>query len=156
MSTAVIDYFGTGNDAGDNSFLTNFFEHEGWTVEHHYQAAKTDDPHWVARILLAPNPREAKGLGRQCPVRSDWEEVKGAVMLTLLRIKFSNTELAKRLLATADAELIEGNWWHDVEWGVCTGKCKRGPHKSYGENKLGLLLMQVRDELRAAFEMTAP
>lgn len=150
-----IDYFGTGTDAGDNSFLSNFHEHDGWTVEHYYQAAKTDDPWWVARILLATSPKEAKRLGRQCPIRSTWEDEKGAVMLTLLRIKFSRTVLAEKLLATGDAELIEGNWWHDIEWGVCTGKCKRGPHEPRGENMLGKLLMQVREELRVARDMTA-
>lgn len=142
-----IDYFGTGNDAGDNSFLSNFYEHDGWTVEHHYQAAKTDDPWWTARILLAKSPKEAKRLGRQCPIRVTWEDEKVAVMSALLRIKFSRTVLAEKLLATGDAELVEGNWWGDTFWGVCKGE---------GENMLGKLLMQIREELRIARDMTTP
>ena len=36
-------------------------------------------------------------------------------------------------------KLIEGNWWHDYYWGVCSGR---------GKNKLGEILMRVREELR--------
>lgn len=35
-------------------------------------------------------------------------------------------------------ELIEGNYWHDTYWGVCEG---------VGENHLGKLLMEIRNEL---------
>lgn len=136
----VIDYFGTGGDAGDNSFLSNFYEH-GWTVEHRYQAAKTDDAEWVVRILDAPTPSAAKKFGRRAPMRLTWDDEKVSVMLTLLREKFASPDLAQRLLATGDATLIEGNWWGDRFWGVCDGA---------GENHLGRLLMQVRDELREA------
>lgn len=145
--TDRIDYFGTGSDAGDYSFLSNFYVYDGWSVEHHFQAAKTFDPLWVARILLAKTPGQAKKLGRQAPLRPDWNEIKIPTMLTLLRLKFSRTELAEKLLATGGAELIEGNWWHDRFWGVCMGKCKYGPHDPQGENHLGQLLTQVRLEL---------
>lgn len=135
----VIDYFGTGSDAGDNSFLSNFYQHGNWTVEHHYQAAKTDDPVWASRILNAPTPAAAKKLGREAPMRPTWDGEKVAVMLALLRVKFLWPDLAQRLLDTGDAELVEGNWWGDRFWGVCNG---------VGENNLGRLLMQVREELR--------
>lgn len=136
----VIDYFGTGTDAGDYSFLSNFYWH-GWTVEHHFQAAKTDDPAWVQKILHAPSPGAAKKLGRKAPMRPTWDDEKVPVMRTLLRMKFSDIALAERLLATGDAQLIEGNWWGDKFWGVSGGA---------GENNLGKLLMQVREELRYA------
>lgn len=139
-SETVIDYFGTGADAGENSFLSNFYEHDGWTVEHHYQAAKTDDVEWAARILSAPTPNAAKKVGRRAPMRPTWDDEKLTVMLALLRVKFSRPDLAERLLATGDATLIEGNWWGDRFWGVCKGT---------GENHLGRLLMQVRSELKA-------
>ena len=57
----------------------------------------------------------------------------------LLRSKFSDPELAEALLATGDAELVEGNTWGDPFWGVYKGK---------GENMLGRLLMEVRGEIR--------
>jgi ribA/ribD-fused uncharacterized protein len=134
---SVIDYFGTGTDAGDNSFLSNFYWDDGWTVEHHYQAAKTDDPDWATRILEAPNPAAAKKYGRKAPMRPTWDDEKVAVMLALLRLKFRSPEMAARLLTTGDAQLVEGNWWGDTFWGVCKG---------VGENHLGKLLMQVRSE----------
>ena len=54
--------------------------------------------------------------------------------------KFSTNEsLKKRLLETGDEELIEGNTWNDTYWGVCKG---------VGLNKLGEILMRVREELK--------
>ena len=60
-------------------------------------------------------------------------------MLSGLRIKFKNPELRSLLLATGNEELVEGNWWRDTYWGVCEG---------VGQNKLGKLLMQVREEVK--------
>jgi len=44
-----------------------------------------------------------------------------------------------RLLQTGDAKLVLNNKWNDKFWGVCRG---------VGENWLGKILMEVRDELR--------
>jgi ribA/ribD-fused uncharacterized protein len=145
VKPSVIDYFGTGNDAGDYSFLSNFFKSGRTTVEHHYQAAKTDDPAWAAKIIAAPTPGQAKKLGRKAPMRPTWDDEKDTVMLVLLRLKFSNPELATRLLDTGNAELIEGNHWGDSYWG-----CTKKNGEWVGENKLGKLLMAIRQELRAA------
>ena len=61
-------------------------------------------------------------------------------MYNTLVAKFTqNPDLAKKLLATGDALLIEGNTWNDRYWGVCRGK---------GENRLGILLMLVREDLQ--------
>lgn len=139
--TEMIDYFGTGDDGNPYAFLSNFYWHGNWTVEHQYQAAKTDDPAWAAAILNAPTPGAAKKLGRKAPMRPTWEQEKVAVMLALLRMKFLRPELAQKLLDTGDATLVEGNWWGDTFWGVCRGQ---------GQNHLGRLLMQVRSELREA------
>ena len=81
-----------------------------------------------------------EGRNRQNPLRQDWEEIKNKVMLQALRMKFSqNPEIAKELLATGDAILIEhtrnDDYWADGGDGS-------------GKNKLGLLLMQVREELK--------
>jgi hypothetical protein len=55
-------------------------------------------------------------------------------------IKFGGKEplLTRALLATVDADLVEGNTWNDEFWGVCNGS---------GENNLGRLLVKVREEL---------
>lgn len=132
--------------AGKYEFLSNFwhspFTYEGIvypTNEHFFQAMKTLD--WNERnwIASAETPGIAKRRGRACTLRSDWEKVKDEVMLTGLRIKFSNPALRTQLIMTGDEELVEGNWWGDTCWGVCNG---------VGENRLGKLLMQVREEIK--------
>jgi ribA/ribD-fused uncharacterized protein len=131
---------------GPNRFLSNFYpsqiQYEGYlypTVEHAFQAAKTANPEVREEIRLAETPAEARRLGRLADLRPDWEEVKLEVMLALLREKFSTTFMQKRLLSTGDRTLIEGNTWGDIYWGV---------YGTRGENHLGRLLMQVREELR--------
>ena len=107
------------------------------TMEHYFQANKADNRNDYLHIAYAPTPGEAKRLGRKIRLRSDWEEIKDKVMLTGLRKKFADPELRSLLLATGDEELIEGNYWGDTYWGVCNG---------VGQNKLGKLLMQVREK----------
>lgn len=85
------------------------------------------------------NPAQAKLVGRNCNLREDWEEIKEQTMYEIVKAKFTqNKALARLLLATGDAYLEEGNWWHDTTWGVCNG---------VGQNKLGKILMRVREEL---------
>ena len=85
------------------------------------------------------NPAQAKLVGRNCNLREDWEEIKEQTMYEIVKAKFTQNEaLARLLLATGDAYLEEGNWWHDTTRGVCNG---------VGQNKLGKILMRVREEL---------
>lgn len=128
---------------GPYRFLSNFspavvtFENNEWpTVEHAYQAAKTDDDRQRARILAAETPGQAKKLGRSVDIRADWESIKVGIMLNLLMQKFSSDERAAQLAATGIAKLIEGNTWGGTFWGVCKGR---------GKNMLGRLLMFVRE-----------
>ena len=62
-------------------------------------------------------------------------------MKELLRRKFSIPYLRDLLLNTENATLIEGNTWNDTFWGIDlkTGK---------GQNHLGKLLMEIREELK--------
>ena len=139
---------------GEYAFLSNFYpsrilydEYENWyapTVEHAFQAAKTLNIEEEIDILASATPGQAKRLGRRCQLRKDWEEAKDDVMYSLLRRKFSIPELRDKLLATDDAILIEGTTWHDNYWGGCScSKCN-----GRGKNRLGKLLMKVREELR--------
>lgn len=131
------------------AFLSNFYpaptQLDGVTyssVEHAYQAAKSNDPE-VRKQFQSPglSPASAKRLGRRVALSPNWETSKICVMLGLLRSKFSNPDLKQLLLSTRDAELLEGNTWGDTFWGVnlFTGE---------GQNQLGRLLMLVRAELR--------
>lgn len=129
---------------GEHAFLSNFHPSpirvQGiWfpTVEHAFQAAKTLDPTERDAIARATTPGRAKRLGRQVTLRPQWDDVKIGVMEDLLRRKFDGVgPLWTQLLATSPAELIEGNTWGDIFWGVCQGK---------GQNHLGKLLMKIRD-----------
>lgn len=96
-------------------------------------------------VINASNPQFARFIGRGREMRSDWESVKDEVMLTGLRMKFSDTELREKLLATNNEVLVEGNILHDCEWGYCICVKCCGKEK---KNKLGKLLMQIRDEIR--------
>jgi len=114
------------------------------SIEHAFQAAKTDNPAERYQIQIASSPGEAKRLGRRVNLRDDWETVKLDIMLDMLRQKFTRqTELGQLLMATGDAELIEGNTWNDRFWGAVL----KDEHW-IGQNHLGRLLMQVRAELK--------
>ena len=102
----------------------------------------SDVPQIQEKIRQIASPMDAalEGRNRQNPLRPDWEGVKDKVMLQALRMKFSqNPEITKELLATGDAILIE-HTRNDAYWGD-------GGDGS-GKNKLGLLLMKVREELK--------
>jgi len=106
------------------------------TVEHAYQAAKTLDYETRKRIRLMEKPGGAKRVGREVALRPNWEEIKLDIMLNLLRQKFLDTSL-RELLSETTGDLVEENHWGDTFWGVCRG---------VGQNNLGYLLMQVREE----------
>lgn len=118
------------------------------TVEHGYQADKTIDPLWRKAMLIGergesglntPSASEVKKLGQKVHLREDWTDAfKVQRMMFWLRLKFSNWDLRKNLLATEDAVLVEGNTWGDVFWGVFNGQ---------GQNYLGRSLMKVREEI---------
>ena len=137
---------------GKYAFLSNFYasvvQEDGITyptIEHYFQAQKTLNPFERKEIAAAATPGQAKRAGRNVTLREDWEEVKDDVMLQGLRLKFNIEELANMLIATGDAALVEGNWWCDNTWGSCAcPKCEN----TVGENRLGKLLMQVREEIK--------
>lgn len=131
---------------GEYAFLSNYYNspitHDGITYptnEHFFQAMKTLNIDEKRAIAAAGTPGEAKRMGRSVTLRSDWEIIKSYYMELGLRLKFQNPDLAAKLIATDDEELIEGNTWGDRIWGVYNGE---------GENRLGKLLMKIRDELK--------
>lgn len=74
--------------------------------------------------------------------RPDWDDVKLNVMRAILRAKVDQHEYVRRkLLATGDRLLVEDSWRDDY-WGW-------GPNRD-GQNWLGRLWMELRDQLKAA------
>lgn len=133
---------------GPYRFLSNFWpapvlylDDEYPSVEHAYQAAKTEDPRSRWSIREALTPADAKYKGRQIAIRPGWERMKIDVMRDLISQKFNHHELGAKLLDTGDAYLMEGNRWNDTFWGISlpTGR---------GCNHLGHLLMVQRHIIR--------
>ena len=112
------------------------------TSEHYYQAQKFADTVYANTIRQARNATEAARLGRdqRRPLRADWDRVKDDVMRRAVLRKFeTHADIRAVLLATED-ELVVENAPRDYYWGC-------GADGS-GQNKLGLILMEVRTVLR--------
>lgn len=152
MDSSVLDWIFNKSDVidkfeQDHFYLSNFYpieiEYNGKlypSSEHAYQAAKTSIEEEQENIRIAESPARAKKLGKTVTKREDWDDVKINVMKDLLRIKFNNPKMRDALLNTYPSKLVEGNWWGDTFWGVCENE---------GENNLGKLLMELRDEIRS-------
>ena len=81
------------------------------------------------------NGYQAKRRGKKVKLRKDWDDVKIDIMRKILHIKFQGELLEK--LKSIEGEIVERNYWKDTFWGVYNG---------VGENWLGKLLMEIRDE----------
>jgi ribA/ribD-fused uncharacterized protein len=148
---------------GKHDFLSNFhpsvIEFQGIvfpTVEHAFQAAKTQDPEVKLRISQMSTPGKAKRAAGKKGIVKDfnperWDKERIGVMLHLIRLKFQIPELRQKLLETGELKLVEGNNWNDTFWGV---SLKTGN----GKNFLGRILELVRKEIRnteaAIFDIT--
>lgn len=141
-----IDFFG---ESDLNFELANFYlrpillDGKEWpSVEHYFQAQKASDEECKESIRLAATPEEAKTLGRSIKFKqgSDWEEVKVDVMEVATRAKYrQHQDLKKLLLGTGEKTIREhtatDRFWADGGDGT-------------GKNKMGRILMKVREELR--------
>lgn len=135
----------------DYAWLSNFSEHSfvlddlRWpSVEHFYQAQKQTDADICEQIRKAESPLQALKMGRNKshPLKTEWPEIKEAVMQRAIHAKFEqNREIRELLLATGNEELNHlsrtDSFWGQNEAGE-------------GENRLGLLIMALRKELQAS------
>ena len=112
------------------------------TSEHYFQAQKFAGTPHTEEVRTQPTPMLAAQMGRRrdLPFRSDWNEVKDAVMMSGLRAKFAqHPELRALLMSTGNAQLVE-HTTNDAYWAD-------GGDGS-GRNRLGELLMELRQELQ--------
>ena len=144
---AVINFYSVTAEYGCfSNFSAHPFTLKGkrWrTTEHYFQAQKFAGTPDEEEVRMAKSPIIAARMGRsrKRPLRRDWESVKDQVMLDAVRAKFAqHDELRETLLATGDAKLVE-HTGNDAYWGD-------GGDGS-GKNRLGQILMRVREELRA-------
>lgn len=145
MKQNVINFYSSRAEYG---YMSNFANYEVKiygkvfkTSEHAYQSQKYKGTHWESKVRNANGPMEAANIGRDKagPLREDWDSVKDNVMREVVEAKFrQHQELAKQLLETGDAKLVEhtskDSYWADGGNGN-------------GKNMLGIILMEVRNKL---------
>jgi ribA/ribD-fused uncharacterized protein len=142
----VIKFFRVGNNYG---CFSNFSPHpitlkgKTWqTSEHYFQAQKFAGTPAEAEVRLAESPMIAAQIGRsrKRPLRRDWWSVRDSIMHEAVLAKFTqHADLREILLGTGDAEIVE-HTENDRHWGDGGDGSKK--------NRLGQILMRVREELR--------
>lgn len=155
--------------SGPFGFLSNFYPYPmKWkdkmigSSEHAYQAEKArllGMTELEEKILKAATPGLTKQLAPNKSLeKSIWHrkvdhlkkaqkkiDFKRLVMRQVLKQKFKDKKLAKALLETGTAKLIEGNHWHDNYFGDCyCSNC----NDIKGQNVLGKELMRLRKKLK--------
>ena len=136
--------------SGEHGCFSNFSPHpitlkgKTWpTSEHYFQAQKFAGTPDEEEVRQAKSPMIAARMGRsrKRPLRKDWESVKDAIMHEAVLAKFTqHADLRAILLGTGDATIVE-HTKNDGYWGD-------GGDGS-GKNRLGQILMRVREELRS-------
>ncbi len=130
---------------GFSNFSRHGFTLDGryWpTSEHYFQAQKFVGTEHEEIVRESPAPKIAaeRGRERSRPLRGDWNEVKEDVMRRALQAKFAtHLSLQELLLSTGEEEIVE-NAPGDYYWG--SGR------DGTGRNRLGILLMELRADLR--------
>ncbi len=116
------------------------------TSEHAYQAGKARKPKVNAWLMAAPSPAllamAAHGL-YYWDITPGWSRIKFDRMRQVLQVKFTlHLDLRDLLLSTGNARLVESATVDNPVnrlWGEVSG---------VGKNMLGVMLMELRDELR--------
>jgi ribA/ribD-fused uncharacterized protein len=166
------EYYQFSNFYGDKiSSFSISYENEEWpTTEHAFQAAKFKKggkryKDYREIIRTANTPYEAFKLGRQSIIRGqsantergkrvnnlirkyseltpveNWDEIRDTVMEDILRSKFNGNLKVKEVLLSTGNAILRENSPRDSYWGT-------GGDGS-GKNKLGILLMKIRDEIQ--------
>lgn len=141
-----IKFYSTQDKFGEFSNFAHFpikLDGKMWpTTEHYFQAQKFTDIHYQEKIRAEKSPMIAARLGRdrKQKLRKDWESVKNNVMKKALTAKFTqHKDLKILLLSTDETKLIE-HTENDAYWG--------DGGDGHGKNWLGLLLMQIRFDLK--------
>ena len=143
INTAIMSF------RGEYSFLSNFYEGKVFTYKglkfNNTEAPFHAEKCWSrAKEFEMVRPLQSKRLGRRVLMRKDWEQIKDRVMYDVCYAKFTQDPVLKaKLLATGNRELVEGNTHGDRCWGMT---CSNGVW--IGENRLGKVLMKLREDLR--------
>ena len=110
------------------------------STENYYQSKKMknyQDELYIANL----DPHSSKRETRNFEIVDDWNDIKIDVMRIALEAKFNLPKWKDKLLSTGNDKIIEWNNWGDNFWGV-------SDNDHLGQNHLGLLLMEIRTNLR--------
>lgn len=155
----IIFFFGADNYLS-NWYPTEFqliFNNKDYTFQNVEQAMMASkailfkDLESFNKILKTPNPKSVKALGRKVKNFDPniWDKHKKYIVKTAVLGKFLyNTEIKEQLLNTGDSYLAEDSPYDKI-WGIGTKSVKHKQNKTWpGENLLGKILMEVREEIR--------
>ena len=143
----ILDFYNRHKPYGEFSnfaVFPIFVDGEWWhTSEHYFQAMKYESRELIEWVQAAPTPMEAANRGRHkdFPKRADWEEIRDEVMRKAVWDKFTRYPTLKTLLLSTRSAHIYEHTKNDCYWGDCGDRS--------GQNKLGLLLMEIRETLRS-------
>jgi ribA/ribD-fused uncharacterized protein len=119
--------------------------------EHIYQALKSKSVNWHNMIIAMEKPTQTKTAARKhlktlvandrdtFLIREDWHDIKYFVMLFTVEQKFKQNPELIPLLLEQEGKIEERNCWGDTYWGTVNGK---------GENHLGKILMELREQFK--------
>jgi len=169
MTEKIIKFWKADNTLKTNGWLSNFhhqsFDAPGRVKNHnetfqyseqyfmYLKALVFHQPETADYILAHPElkPNDFKKIGRQLPnydkYGETWESYKDKIMYKALYYKFQNPKLKQMLLQTGTAYLVEASPY-DKYWGagIMASQISQ-PDDFPGENKLGHLLMALRQDI---------
>lgn len=172
--TQIIFFFGHLDRYGDKKYLSNFYpvnftdgnitynSNEQYMMYH--KALLFNDEEIAKKILETKDPKKIKRLGRLVKNFDEkiWNEHAENIVHKGAYLKFSqNEELKKYLISTNKAILVESSPY-DKKWGIgmtakdaknipsfwfTSAEQKPKEDKRIGNNLLGKILMEVRNEI---------
>jgi len=157
-------FFFSGNPAlNDHKEFSNMHEApiqiDGMTfptVEHYFQWSKAKlfgDAEIQNKIMKTASPKSVKTYGKKVKGFDEeaWNEKKDSVMRTAVKAKLmQHPDILKKLRETGTRPIAEadprGKYW-GIGTSAETSKAK-DPSRWPGQNKMGKILMELRDELK--------
>ena len=156
-------FHAAGEDKGEFRTFSNMAEYpiqindiKYPTVEHYFQVQKAKefgDTEIEKKMLETPSAKAVKALGRKVKnfQKEVWDAKKQEIMMRGVKAKFvQHPELQKQLLETENREIGDANA-RNAYWGIGTSENtekSKDPTKWKGQNKLGKILMALRDDFK--------
>lgn len=153
--------------SSEHAWISNFYQvpvkiqdvvfNSGEQAFQYIKARRNNEPELAALILKAKLAKEVKKISKGISVKPEWDMYKEEVMARVIEAKFTQNELlARKLVETGDKRLIEATM--DKYWAAfatpTSNSIANGTWK--GANRLGILLTELRNELRREYPDAVP